>query len=107
MSTSDVNHSIKFAVLVVVAFTKTKKKVHKDKAASRVNTQPSSEYFSVRMLITLILYFSYMLSYGESKSATLPYVLFSISMMSISNFEYESKFYYIKISMNAYKYVKL
>ena len=50
-------------VLVVVAFT-TKRK---DKA-SKANTKPFSEYFSVRKRIKLILCCLYMLSYGESKS---------------------------------------
>ena len=45
---------IKIYSLSVVAFTK---KRNNDRAASRANTQPSSEYFSVRRLIILILGF--------------------------------------------------
>ena len=95
MSSSDSNHSLKCTVLVVVAFTKKTKdtrasKTKKTEAASRANTQPSSEYFSIRMPIILILWFVNMLSYGESKSTTTSYVLLSMSMMmSTSNFEYE------------------
>ena len=42
----------------------------------------------------------------ESKSTT-SYVLLSINMMSTSNIEYEQKLHDIKISLNAYKYLKL
>ena len=51
---SDSNHSSTFTVLVVVAFT-CKKRKKKTKTISKVNTQPSTEYCSVRMRIILIL----------------------------------------------------
>ena len=42
-----------FTVLVVVVFTKKLKETHKqkDRAASRVNTQPSSKYFHKHFLL--------------------------------------------------------
>ena len=85
-SSSDLNHSSKFAIIVVVAFRKKR---------SETWTQPSSGYCSVRKRITLIL----------SKS-TKSCVLISASAMSTSNFEYEYYEYNFKISMNAYKYQK-
>ena len=55
MDPSDLNHLTKFAVLVVVALEKKNRHISKDdRAASRANVQPISEYFSVRMQIILI-----------------------------------------------------
>ena len=54
---NDLNHLLKFTVLVVIAFTK-KEKSHtstKGRAVGRGNKQPFSEYCSVRMRIILIL----------------------------------------------------
>ena len=51
------NPSTKFSVLVVVAFTKKDNRYISKKymAASRADTQPSSEYFRVRMRVILNL----------------------------------------------------
>ena len=57
----------------------------KGRTASRPNTQPFSEYFSIRM--PFILCFVYMMSYGESKARS--YMFLSMNMISTSNFEYE------------------
>ena len=87
---NDLNHLLKFTVLVVIAFTK-KEKSHtstKGRAVGRANKQPFSEYFSDRTGFIFILCLVYMLSYGESKSPT-SYMLLNINMMSTSNFEYE------------------
>ena len=57
------------------------KKVKKtDRAASRANTQPCSEYVTVRTRIILIL------CYGESKSTS--YVLLGMNMMSTIQFHF-------------------
>ena len=77
------------------------KKTEKTKTASKANTQPSTEYCSVRMPIIIILSI-----HGGSKSTT-SCVLLSMSTMSSSNFEYGRCEYNIKISMNEYKYQKL
>ena len=81
------NGSSKFTVFIIVAFaTKENSYISReDKAASRVNTQPSSKYFSVRTRFILFLCFVYMLSYLEIIS----YALSSMNMMNTSNFEYE------------------
>ena len=83
-----------------------KRRKKKTNPASKANTQPSTEYYSVRMQIIIILCLVYMTFHGESK-ATTSCVLSSVSRISISNFEYEWCEYNIKISMNAYKYQKL
>ena len=51
------NGSSKFTVFIIVAFaTKENSYISReDKAASRVNTQPSSKYFSVRTRFILFL----------------------------------------------------
>ena len=51
------NYSTKFTAIVVVAFTKKRKRQisKQDRAASRANIQPFYEYFSVRRRIILIL----------------------------------------------------
>ena len=70
---------IQVRVLVAIAFTK-KEIRHiskKDRSASRANTQPYIEYFSVRKQFIFNLCLVYMLSYGESKTIT-SYVLFSM-----------------------------
>ena len=74
------NYSLKFATLVVVAFTKKRKETHKSKKVERAaSTQPSSEYFSVRMRFILILCCLYMLDYGGLKSTTTSYMLSSMN----------------------------
>ena len=78
-------------VLVIVAFTKNENRhISKktERAASRANTQPSSEYFNVRTRFIFILCFVDMLCQGESNSRT-SNMLLSMNMMSTSNFEYE------------------
>ena len=104
-TSNDSNHSSTFAVLVIAAFIKKRRK-KKTKPASNANTQPSTEYYSVRMQIIIILCFMYMTIHGESKSTT-SCVLSSMSRISTSNFEYEWCENNIQISMNAYKYQKL
>ena len=66
------------------AFTKKKEK---DRAASRANTQPFTEYISFHMRIIFILCCVYMLSCRESKSTT--NLFLSMNMMSTWDFEYE------------------
>ena len=84
----DSNHSSTFTVLVVAAFTKKEEKKKNTKTARKASTKPSTEYCSVNMIrIILISCFVYMLVHRELKSTTLC-VLLSMSMMSISNFEY-------------------
>ena len=85
-----IRYSSKFTVLliIIVAFTKKKENRHiskEDRAASRANTQPSNEYFSIRTRFILILWFVYMLSYGESKSATTSYMLLDMNTMSTTS----------------------
>ena len=58
------------------------------KTGSKTNTQPSTEYSSVRMRFKLILCFAYMSIHDESKSTTSS-VLLSMSRMSSTSFEYE------------------
>ena len=71
-ASSDSDYSSKSTVLVIVAFTK-RHISKKDRAASRANTQPFSEYFSVHTPFMLILCIVFMLSHGKSKLTT-PYV---------------------------------
>ena len=62
----DIFFAEKKTSLAVVAFTKKKKERHisrKDRAVSRANTQPSSEYFNIPSPARSILCFVYMLSY--------------------------------------------
>ena len=68
------NHSSKFTLLVVTAFTIKEKK---NRAANRAIIQLPSEYLSVRTLFILLLWNVYVLSNGESKSST-TYVLLSL-----------------------------
>ena len=65
---SSCNHWLNITVLVIVSFTKKIKQPQKqnNRAASRANTQPSKEYFSVPTRITLILWFVCVLSCEES-----------------------------------------
>ena len=51
---SDSNHSSTFIVVVLAAFT-SKKRKKKIRTASKINTQPSSEYCKFRKRIILIL----------------------------------------------------
>ena len=90
------NKSICLNTVLVVK----KKKAHKQKSrtAGQANTQPFSEYFSVRMRFILILFCVYILGYEEPKS-TISYVLLTMNMISISNCEYEYWFHDIKRSI--------